>query len=294
MKNTYRIGGALAIGIVVILGAFYMKNGLRADEANGIVVVANPPERDYIESQDSNGDGIPNWQEGLEAKAFTTITTPSSTISLGEDTKYTPPTTLTGKFSEAFFQDYLDGKIKGQDFSDPTAFVNTAVAAIEENVQSKKHSSSELVVVPNSFDAIRNYGNEVGNILKIHSRNNENEAVILQKALSANDPTILDALVPIRTAYESALSDLLQMNVPLALAQAHINLVNAFEAILTDIMAMQVAFTDPLYALARAKGYLDDSQQLFNAFQGITGILIQNDIIYRNDETGFFFFIFNT
>ena len=293
MKNTYRIGGALAIGIVVILGAFYMKDGLRADEANGVVVVANAPNRDYIESQDSDSDGIPNWQESLTGKAYTTITTPTSTISVSEDTVYTPPTTLTGKFSEAFFQDYMDGKIKGQDFSDPTAFVTNAVTAIEQNAQSKRHSRAEIQIIPDSKEAIRAYGNQIAEIIQKYPVPQVNEGTILQKALMANDPEILTALIPIRTAYVGMIADTLRMDVPESFALLHVDLLNVYEAILTDIEAMQVAFIDPLYTLARTKGYEADTVTLFTVLKNMNSELTKNGITYTNNEVGAFFYLFD-
>jgi len=292
VKSTYRIGGALALGIVIIFGAFYMKDTISADQA-GTVVVSQAPLRTIIPVTDANSDGTPDWQNELGVRAFKTIEVPTSSTTKSTE-PYTPPTTLTGKFSEAFMQDYLEGKISGKDFSDPTAFIGTALQAIDANTQSKKHSQIELTIIPDSPEAIRNYGNQVADMLKSHAKQNENEAIILQRALAANDPELLKPLVPIREVYEATIPDMLAIPVPTSLVSAHLNLLNAFEAILTDVSAMQLAFSDPLFALARAKGYSEDSAQLLNGFKEVGTVLTSKGVTYANDESGAFFMIFST
>ncbi len=294
VKGTFRIGGALIIGILIVLGAFYVQSKNATTEAGGVAVVTEAPERGPIKTTDTDNDGTPDWEESLEARVMKTIETPTSTSDLTLDESYEPPTTFTGKFSEAFFEDYLKGKINGQDFSDPSAFVGTAVKAIEQNTQSKRHTRTELTIIPDSPEAIRTYGNRITEIMKLHSINNENEASILQRALTANDPSILTALAPIRQVYEGTIADSLLVEVPESLALSHVNLLNAYEAILTDIKAMQVAFTDPLYAFARTKEYEKDSEALFNALQNIALVLTREGATYTDDESGTFFYLFDT
>ena len=86
--------------------------------------------------------------------------------------------------------------------------------------------------------------------------------------------------------------DAVGIAVPEPLVDAHVELLNAFEAILTDIEAMQVAFSDPLYALARIRNYENDGRALFTAFQNIALVLKANGAIYANDEDGAFFYLF--
>ncbi len=291
MKGTIRIVGALAIGILVILGALYVQGG-KETTATG-TVVAQAPERTSIAVTDSNNNGVQDWEESLTGKIYETIETPTSTISLETEEEYTPPTTFTGKFSEAFLKDYLEGKIDGQDFSDPSAFIGTAITAIEKNTQSKRHSRLELTIIPDSDEAVRAYGNRVAEIMKTHSIDNENEAVILQKALTANDPALLEPLAPIKDVYGKTIVDTLRMDVPESLALTHLDLLNAYEAIFTDIEAMQQAFTDPLIALARTKGYEADSTQLYTALKNIALSLNARGVAYANDEHGSFFYIFD-
>lgn len=292
MKGLVRIGGALGVGVVIILGALVVKN-VGTESPAGAIVVSKAPEREYINSQDSDGDGIKDWEESLQGKVFETIETPTSTALANTDEPYEPPTTLTGKFSEAFFQDYLQGKINGEDFSDPTVFIGNAVSAIEKNTQSKKHSRVELTIVPDSPEALHAYGNSFAQIMNSSVVSVENEAVILQKALTANDPAILEMLTPIHDAYVSYISQSLRMEVPESFALLHVSALNTFEAVLTDVEAMQLAFTDPLYALARTKGYEADTLALYESLKRINQKLSENGVTYASGEPGSFFYLFD-
>lgn len=292
MKGKVRIGGALGVGVVIILGAL-VANSVGNEAPVGAVVVSKAPERQYIASQDSDGDGVKDWEENLQGKVFETIPTPTSTSFANVDEPYEPPTTLTGKFSEAFFKDYLQGKINGEDFSDPTAFIGNAVTAIEKNTESKKHSRNEFRIVPDSPESIHEYGNTFAMIMNSSNVSVENEAVILQQALTANDPSILEKLTPIHDAYVSYISQALVMEVPESFALLHVSALNTFESILTDVEAMKLAFTDPLYALARTKGYEDDATALYESLQKINQKLSENNVTYTNDEPGVFFYLFD-
>ena len=295
MKGAIRIGGALAVGIVIILGAFYMKKDAGTEQSTGAIVATDTTTRSYIETADTNGNGTPDWEESLKSKVFETIDTPAPRLTLDVDATYTPPTTFTGKFSEAFFKDYMDGKIKGADYTNAdtnASFVSNAVKAIDQNTTSKTHSRLELTIIPTSDEAVRDYGNTIAAIIKVDSAQNENEAIILDRALKANDPELLKPLVPIRDAYTKMLADTLSVSVPESLTDQHIALLNAYEAILLDIEAMQVSFTDPLYSLARVKHYKEDATALFTALQSIAQVLKAADAAYENTEPGAFFYLF--
>ncbi len=294
MKGTFRIGGALVFGILMVLGALYVQKGNATTEAGSLAVVTDAPERSAIKTVDTDKDGIPDWEESLGERVFKTIETPVATSSTEEDGEYVPPTTFTGKFSEAFFEDYLNGKVRGEDFSDPSVFVGTAIQAIEQNTKSRQYSRLEFVLIPDSKEALRTYGNRIAEIIKTHSINNKNEVIILQEALATNDPKKLEDLKPIHNVYTNIIADTLAMEVPESLGVQHAGLLNAYEAIRTDVEGMQIAFTDPLYALARVKTYENDALQLYQAFQNIATTLSQNSVTYATEESGAFFYLFDT
>lgn len=276
------------MGTLVVLGAFYLRGQAEQPGEDGIAVTA-APERKYIEPVDSDGDGTQDWEEGLSARTYESITLPSTLVA---STTYTPPTTFTGKFSEAFFQDYMSGKIENDGEVDAETLVSNAVVAIEESTKSRTYSRLEIITVPTTDESVRAYGNRIMEIVRDRSINNEHEMVILERALSKNDPTILEELRPIQTVYEQIIKDTLLVPTPDEFVKEHIDMLNANEAILTDLIAMQKTFTDPLYALARTKGYENDTLLLFHAFKNMGAKLTARGITYAKDEPGAIFYLF--
>lgn len=282
-KTTRHIRGALAVGILLVLGAFYVRGHLPEEHtALDAVVVVPAPTRTYIETKDSNGDGVKDWEESFIQNNITL----SSTTDEGP---YTTPNTLTGKFSEAFLKDYLEGKIKGNTITDKNALVGSAIAAVEKNTQSTIHTTAELTVVPTTKESLRTYGNTLATIIQKRSIKNENEMVILKRALATENQQELKKLIPIQEVYTQILDDSRTISVPSELARSHVALLNACEALILDIRTMQVAFTDPLYALARYSHYKEDALSLFNALQGIHTTLDTEGVMYSKDEAGSYF-----
>lgn len=290
MKGSIRIGGALVLAILIVGVSLYSREkSFQSLNAEGTMVTQTFI-RGYIEPIDSDGDGISDWEENLAARTFDAIATPTSSAEKAEIQPYEEPTTFTGKFSEAFFKDYLEGKMAGRNYSDdPTELVDKAVAAIETNATSKRYSPSELIIDPDATSDVREYGNKIMQVVIAHATTNENEAEILKRALDANDQSILEDLRPIRKAYEGMISGTLLLPVPQPMIQSHIELLNAYEGILTDIKAMQVAFEDPLLGLARIRLYETDAKALYAAFQGLNREFGRRGIIYTKDEPGSYF-----
>lgn len=283
------------MGTLIILGAFWVRGRGGASES-GSIIVAPAPERTAIATRDSDGDGVEDWEENLVGRAFETISASTSTAFLdGEESEpYEKPTTLTGRFSEAFLQDYLEGKMQGADFSDPSALVGSAVSAIESSTKAKRYTRLDVVRVPTSAETTHAYGNEISSIMQRYSIENESEVIILERALTADDPALLAPLSPIREVYQNIIRDTLETPVPDAFTDEHISYLNALEAIRTDIAAMEQAFTDPLLALARVRKYKDDAQALFDALRGIATEMKSQESDYQNDEPGAFFYLFES
>jgi hypothetical protein len=285
-----RIGGALTLGVIIVLSAFFVvhRKSNSTAQLGGTLEVS--PTRSYIEPTDANGDGVPDWEEGFNERIFETIETPTSTVVT--DSGYEAPTTFTGKFAEAFFKDYLDSKVQGADLSDPTELVNNAVGAIEANTKPKTYSPIDIDIIADSPESLRAYGNAISAVIQRYSLNNTNEAVILDRALKENNPQLLTELESVKTAYGNFISNTLLIPAPESLAEDHLRLLNAYEAIYTDIGAMQVAFTDPLFSLARIREYQGDATRLGEALFTIGKELRAQGIIYAKDEPGAFFYIF--
>jgi hypothetical protein len=283
-----RIGGALILAGIIVLTAFFVgkDNAAVANVGAGLEVADS---RTYIKPSDADGDGTPDWSEYFGDSVYTPLSVSSSTGTVGEE--YTPPTTLTGKFSEAFFKDYIEAKSQGADFTDPSAFVEGAVRAIDTNAKSRTYSPLDIVVVEDSPQTHHEYGNNITDVIIRFSIDNENEALITKRAIDTQDEKVLKELDPIEEVYTTFISQTLLVPTPKSLVNEHLALLNAYEAIRTDVAAMKLSLSDPLYALARFRGYRDDATALGQALASISSSLRKEGVVYAKDEPGSYFYL---
>lgn len=295
MKGLVRIGGALILGVFLILGAFFLRPSGAESQSESVVVV-NAPERTSIETLDSNGDGVPDWKEELSATVFETIQTPSfSDNDTGAEELYEEPTTLTGQFSIAFVKDYLQGKTRGLNFDDPTAFVGNAVAAIERSTQSKQHSRLEFPIVETTGESLRAYGNI---LVEIHERHEPSERIeknltVLQRAIEQDDPQLLESFIPIEETYQNMIVDMLNIRIPTELAALHLELLNLYEAMASNINAMQLIFDDPLLTLAKIEEHTNAADSIIKTMRAITKTLTSYGVVYTKEEPGSKLYLFD-
>ncbi len=279
------------MGTVIVLGAFLLQKNNDAENTQGSLAVVSDSERSYIETSDSNGNGVPDWEENLSNRVFSAIEVATSTDATSTQEGYTPPTTFTGKFAEAFFKDYMSGKLKSADGTiDTASIVDGAVKAVETNTTSKEYTPLDVVIVPDSKEAVREYGNALGGIIISYPVESKNELTILQEALQTEDPEILKQLIPLQQAYAGMIQDTLLVSVPESFVKEHLMLLTAYEAILLDIQTMQNAFLDPLYTLARVKRYQNDAAGMSQIFVNLGEKYSAFDVYFTESEPGSLFY----
>lgn len=279
------------VGMVIILGALHVGKASSAD-LSASVITATAPERKYIESEDANNNGKKDWEEALEER-FVDILPDASSTDSAIPAPYLPPTTFTEKFSEAFFKDYMSGKIRGEDVSkDPSAFIGNAVNAIEKNVEPKRHTRLEFTIVPATQEALHAYGNSFVEMLIRDASYTKDEADIFSEALKAQDETLLLPLDPIAHLYENVIKNSLAMEVPDTLIEEHLAFLNANEANLATINGMRISFNDPLLALGHFRHYQERKQALADSLVGFYRAFKEQDVTFDSDEPGSFFYLF--
>ncbi len=291
LKQYAYVVGALLCAFFIIGLALYVRSH-EDGGAEGGVIALPAPDRTSLAVPDSDGDGIPDWQNELVKNIIASVSTTSALYDT--NATYTPPTTFTGRFAEEFFKDYLVRKGSGETFEDPSALVENAVNSIEASTGASKHSRLDINLISDSETEVREYANALGAIILAHpTGSTANEAVIFSKALQEQNPGGLDALKPRKEAYEAILRETLLVPVPEPLISTHLDILNAYEAIILDIEAMELAFDDPLLALARLKKYPDDAEAFVRAFKELSSYVTSRGIVYTKDEPGAMLYIFD-
>lgn len=255
-----KILGALVFGVgLIALSIFGAKDQIIAN--NQAALAAVPPERNYIAVADEDGNGIPDWRENLRTAQVITLDNPETLTAAS----YTPPTTLSGRLAIDLFEQSI---YSSQDANNALSqeqvlarVANEIAAAAKDKLYNKTDINTSPVDDPAT---IRFYGERVAEIAIVNGlpKGTENEVIITRDAVVQDQPEKLTALEPIQAAYEAMLAAMLAEPVPAALAQDHVNIINAYNAIAIDISAMRQSLDDPLYAMTRLKRYEDDVRGL--------------------------------
>ncbi len=97
-RGTLFVAGAIAVALILI--AFAATRTGHARATGSLVVIQGPP----VPAQDLNGNGIPDWQEALNANSGASSTAP-----------YVAPASLppTDALARELFADYADAKQGG-------------------------------------------------------------------------------------------------------------------------------------------------------------------------------------
>ncbi len=118
LDSQKRIAVAFVLGAVLIAGSFYIsrQNTLAQESEEGTITVSD---RNYIAVDDSNQNGLPDWQDALQDREL---------VITGEhaSSTYQQPETVTGKFALSFFEDVIRSKNYGAFGETPEELITRA------------------------------------------------------------------------------------------------------------------------------------------------------------------------
>ncbi len=265
-----RIFGAVVFGVLLVCGSFAYTHFNRAEiesTPTGLVVAkSDQPLRNYIGSNDKNNNGVPDWQEALRTEE------PIKLDSIATST-YEAPTTVTGQFAVDFFQQIVQNKKFGEFGDTPEELIAQANSDLVRDAQSDTlFSRGDIIILPNTTPELaRTYANEIADITIRNGipADTPNEVLILERAIQRSNPEVLNELDVIIDSYQGMVIEMKRTPVPNELVNEHLDLLNVYQIILTNVEAMKLAFEDPLYTLLRLQRYQDDATKLFFAFTGV-------------------------
>ena len=208
--------------------------------------------------------------------------------------------TATEKMGRILFSQYLSTKISGQELSQngiSSIIQNTMMAVPAPSTI--QYSMADLIVIPsNDNGAIKNYTNNVArviltdfidqNLIKqggdifgmaqienlLNQINQNNTDIIKTKEISQ---ALLD-LNPIISKYQLTIKDLLKVPVPTGLKEKHLALINAGEAVFSNLSQIAKSEGDILAILPVLTSYQDSITNLINALSTASTIFTNNQV----------------
>jgi hypothetical protein len=248
-------------------------------------------------NKDTDGDGIPDWEESLRGtdptKKETTLGIPDSVAIeklkaqqiLGTNGQISPGNqnmenlTQTDKFSRDFLATVTTLSQNGEIDQATADKISSSLADnIQNSPQRKIYKFSDIKIIKNdTFAAVKKYADTLSNIYK---KNPTKYTIldILQK-FSADenniDVSILSELDPNIKQINSFINGMVKIEVPQSLVILHLDVLNGFQGIVENLNDIKLYETDALVALRGISKYSQNSARLESAISKLTDVLDQ-------------------
>jgi hypothetical protein len=269
-QNKFKVIGAFVVGFAIVAGAYTVRNfgqptmppPTPEDALSAAVIEA--PARVPIAVVDTNADGIEDWREKFVEIAPIAFTNASTS-------DYVIPDTLTDQLGIAFFQDIVRSKGYGVLGTPKEEVVSDTVKRLDAYATDKIIDVKDITISNDSSPAaIRLYANAIAEA--INNNNNPNlkhELLILREAIDSQDQAKAAELDLLTKVYAGTRDDTMAVPVPPILVKAHLDLINVYQALYSDIDSMSKVLSDPMLSLVRLKRYEEDAEGLAIALQNM-------------------------
>lgn len=260
-------------------------------------------------SLDSDGDGLPDWEEALwgtdphardsdrdgvpdgkEVASRTTTAIGVINSSASSAPGLSAPDTATEQLARQVLAQYADSR---QGLPPPTSeeiagTIQTLLDTTTVSVGGTTYSAANARQVPDSTETWRAYANALGAlIVKYAGETGGLETNILSEALTNGTPDTLAELKPIIDAYRGASSDMKRLSVPNSLTDQHVQIANSFEIFANTLEGMQKnLFQDPVTGLVYYSRYQKELDVLAASLQSVAEKYSQRGIFFTQGEPG--------
>lgn len=268
----------------------------RADQESGLVY-SNITVKDLV-NKDTDGDGIPDWQEGLygldSTKKETTPGTPdkvainnlknrqeisNETINRNADSAGPENTTQTAQFSRDLFTTIVAASQSGS--IDQTT-IDTLTTDLAEKIKNpiirKTFLISDIKIIQdNTSQAFINYSNSFNAIYTKYPMSN-NVLDILAKFIAdgenVNEKALLE-LDPIVEQMNKIVNASSKISVPQSISTLHLNFLNTLEKVAENINDMRLFTTDPILSIGAINKYQENTDALKSAISTLNQAIKQ-------------------
>jgi len=284
------------IAVAILIWATWSVYGTEGN--NNEYVSTNTNSTTLTTETDSDGDGLPDWQEKLIGTDPYSADTDKDGVSDGEEVVRNknplvkgPDDALDDKESRSEWasKDILSAYI-GQDGAlkpgtDPETIAKNIILQ-GMDISYKVYTDSDIII--DSAADPKEYGNLAGELIA-NNFFETNVLAVFQILLSTDNPAIASQLDEPIVNFENIRDGLLELSIPEALSSAHLDMINNFDRLATDLQLMQSVVNDPIGGTAGLKAYLTDAETIETNIDRIGNILDRLGVTYTQEESGYGF-----
>ncbi len=286
---------------------YYSKPVLVQDTKSGLEVALEEGERVFQE-QDTDGDGLKDWEEflyqtdernidtdgdgasdGLEVKkGFDPLVAGSGTPEIvdGESEsgitfyKNDPNLTKTDLLARDIFVAYRE--LKEGNSLDVVQLRDRAIEkSLTDNVQVEDvyvYDTTDIKLVANTTRNKNLYKRSYENAVSALSSIQFDEIDLFSRYVQSQDQAALEELVKNKQAYEEFAKKLADSSVPSNISQVHLELINNLFILTNSIEQMSLVEADPLNAYVFGKKIIEDEQLIFKNLEAISLYFNSNNL----------------
>ncbi len=318
----WRILGATLFSLVLIGSAVFIARD--AQSPRSARASAESELLKAIATKDTDGDGLPDWEESLygadpnkvdtfglgmpdgqavarglvvpRAVAEYEIQTSSSVPKTpGIDDSIPPPPaegTLTAIFAQNIYSAYrMARETKGADLSgaEISTVVQEALRAFSSSIKPSPDfkTSSELTSIGSSQESLRAYAVAVDAILKKNTATAEKTGLeYLQEVVEGNNDEALIPLVSLARAYRETAVGIAELPVPTKLSGEGLRLINVFMRLSELTANFAQVRVDPLATMLALEQYSDAILAFAYTLMDISAIYKVEGIIFDSNTPG--------
>ncbi len=232
-------------------------------------------------NKDTDGDGIPDWEENLlgtnpnkkdtnddgildnieiEKRAIAEGSSETQEGNLEENL------TETDKFSRELFSTIATLSQTGQ--VDQTT-VNKISASLIDQIKNSPprivFSTSDIkIIADNSISSIKQYNIAVNSIYNKYPINNSVIDILEEFSSNAENPdsSVLSQLDPIIKQIDNIINAMLKTNVPQELSLLHLDVINGLERVMENLNDIELFDTDAVVAMSAMSKYQENADNL--------------------------------
>lgn len=252
------------MAIIFVIGVFYFKNrhvyeNTLKDSAG---LVYGEQKLTDVMAKDSDGDGVPDWQEnlmGTDPNKKETIPGVPDSVTIAKKRESGGATiseenlTETDKFSRGLFSTVASLSQVGPLSTDAASNISSSLFEQIKNYTVKKvYTNADInISKDDSIQAVKSYNTNLTKILNKYQTTANALDIFAKFAAGGDNPdgTILNELNPIIKQKQNILDQMLKLSTPPSLAQAHLDLMNGLERIKENLVDVKLFDTDPIISL---------------------------------------------
>ncbi len=238
---------------------------------------------------DTDGDGTKDGEEvDLNRNPLKKGPDDYLNVKVAPLTKDSTSLNSTEIFSQQFFTDYMSLRKSGK-LKDPTQTkILLEKAKKILSTTPTIYNINDIIVVKETPETIRTFGNQMGSVLKIYGNSGRERALdIVEKAVIGNKPNELKKLDSILKSYKDIVDNLLAVPTPNSAVNIHLELINNISSLYDSLTSLRNLFIDPLQALVKLKKYTTDSAKTAQSLKNMQTYFTQKNITFNKNEDGY-------